>query len=140
MVLIAKLSPPHISSPVCACIQSDGRRGQCPSGRIGRSSVGKMTKLQLFSVITQMCWWPDGSLELRSIQPSGLPPNPVTPGIRRSQRWGRRSHSKLTVTLLSHHPSTPPSPLASPSPLLNLRLLLSLAPPPCLTGPSVTPL
>lgn len=91
MVLIAKLSPPHISSPVCACIQSDGRRGQCPSGRIGRSSVGKITKLQLFSVITQMCWWPDGSLELRSIQPSGLPPNPFTPGIRRSQRWGEEA-------------------------------------------------
>lgn len=47
----------------------------------------KMLKLELFSVITQMYRWQDRTLELCRIEPSGFPPNPVTPGIKRSQKW-----------------------------------------------------
>ncbi len=46
----------------------------------------KMSKLELFSVITQIYRWLDCTLELRTIERSGLPPNLVTPGIKRSHK------------------------------------------------------
>lgn len=92
----------------------------------------KMSPLKRFSVITQIYRRLDRTLKLCSTGPSGLLPNLVIPGIKRSQwRVERRSHSTLWHCLATF-PVTPHHHL----PLLLLSA--PVPPPPCLTGPSVT--